>query len=83
MTVAGDATAVAVVEATADGIKTASINTAGAGYFGGGNGVATNITATTAGPGINARFDVEVLSSTQNHFKKWRNFMVSCRSIQF
>lgn len=60
VTIAGDATAVAVVEATNDGIKTASINTPGAGYFGGGYGKAINITATTAGSGIDARFDVTV-----------------------
>ena len=62
VTIDGNATGVAVIADTNDGIKTASINNPGSGYFSGGSGKALDITAVTAGPGINARFDVTVLA---------------------
>lgn len=60
VTVAGDATAIAVVDSLGDGIKTYAIVDGGTGYFSGGYGKAVNISATTAGPGIDAKFDVTV-----------------------
>lgn len=62
ISIGGNATAISVIEATDDGMKTASINTPGTGYFSGGYGKARNITAIPGvGPaGIDARFDVTV-----------------------
>jgi hypothetical protein len=60
VTVAGDATAIAVVDSLGNGIKTYAIVDGGSGYYGGGYGKAINIPATTATLGIDAKFDVTV-----------------------